>query len=141
MPDRLALLPHRRRNPAAGMAVQKDVIRRALGRRDQDRRHAVRRHLFVGDVLRLGCELMQPLGDVPPEVETVGQPKPAGHFGVEVRVLHEFRTGHGSTPYVGRTVHGAWRSCASVESRNYVVVTRASSPLTLTPASAVCGTW
>src|SRR5690348_17422119 len=99
MPDGLALLPHRRRNPAAGVTVEEDVVRRALGRRDQDGAHTVCRHLFVGDVLRLGRELMQPFGDVPPEVETVGQPEPAGHFGVEVGVLRELRTCHGTTPF------------------------------------------
>src|ERR1700751_3721343 len=100
MPDHLAPLPHRRCNPAAGMAVQKDVVRGALGGRDQDGGHAVCGYLFVGDVLRLGRELMQSLGYVPPELEAVGQPEPASHVGVEVLVLREFRTAHGTTPLV-----------------------------------------
>jgi len=36
---------------------------------------------------------------------------------------------------------GAWRSPAAVESRNYVVVTRASSALRLATASAAFGVW
>src|SRR5258708_38573274 len=80
------------------MAVQENVVRGGVGWHHQDRWHAVRRHLSIGDALRLGRELMQSLGYVPPELEAVSQPEPAGRVGVEVRVLREFRTAHGTTP-------------------------------------------
>src|SRR4029077_9545335 len=93
------------------------------------------RHLFVGDVLRLGCELMQSLGYVPPELEAVGQPEPAGHVGVEVRILCEFRTAHGTTPL--RCVRaGEPRSVAVTPSRRIPELRSRDSSvvaLTLTP--------
>src|SRR5260370_22968993 len=70
----------------------------------------MRGHVTVGDVLRLAGELMQPLGDVPPELEIVGQPEPAGHVGVEVRVLREFRTAHGTAPSCGEFCDALMRS-------------------------------
>src|SRR6476660_8556725 len=81
------------------MAVQEDVVRRAVGWHHEDRRHAVRTHLSIGDALRLGRELMESFGYVPPELEAVSQPEPAGHVGVEVCVLREFRAAHRTTPF------------------------------------------
>jgi hypothetical protein len=101
MPDGLALQPHRGHHRTAGVAVQQDVLRRAAGRDYPQRGHPVRRRLPVGDVLRLGHQLMQPLGDVPPERETAGQREPAGQVGVEVRHLREFRAAHGTAPSRG----------------------------------------
>src|SRR6476620_3810374 len=108
------------------MAVQEDVIRRAVGWHHQDRRHAVRSHLSIGDALRLGRELMESFGYVPPELEAVSQPEPAGHVGVEVCVLREFWAAHRTTPFRCESCSGAWQSRAPVESVIYAVVTRAS---------------
>ncbi len=80
--------------------MQEDVVRRAVGWHHQDGRHAVRGHLSICDALRLGRELMEPLGDVPPELEVVGQPEPTGHVGVEIRVIREFATAHCTTPFL-----------------------------------------
>src|SRR5713226_7021506 len=80
------------------MAVQEDVVRRAVDWHDQDRRHAVGRHISIRDALRLGRELMQSFGYVPPELEAVSQPEPAGHVGVEVCVLREFWATHRTAP-------------------------------------------
>src|SRR6185312_5810277 len=80
------------------MAVQEYVVRRAVGWHHQDRRHAVRSHVSIGDALWLGRELMESFGYVPPELEAVSQPEAAGHVGVEVCVLRELRAAHRTTP-------------------------------------------